>query len=339
MCMNRLSFLLQMAHDQPAAIHGYSRTCNSYRKAFRFYKMGPGKTISERWKDRVVHAHGTRANSNVIWASRKLGLPLFIQYTDGLFMTINIFAEEAAHYGWEISDWKNVCEYFSFPRNQNSARKYFPGFKSVDNNYGINQQNSTPTDLWIIYARNWEYLIMLSLFCSWRALPCRNSHWQWSKHSAKPLPKIHPLDYWWWAMANWNKPLTSWSNKQDKGKSLPAVVQAGCADVQAAADIYALPSLWEGLPIGLLEAMAMGRQLLQAKWMALLKWSRTMKTVIDLSENMESELTRSILQFAANAGLRKRLGDKARALSAPRFSAPFMTRQVEDIYRKLLPGA
>src|SRR5688572_28888260 len=36
-------------------------------------------------------------------------------------------------------------------------------------------------------------------------------------------------------------------------------------DIVAAADIYVLPSLWEGLPIALLEAMAMGKAVIGSK--------------------------------------------------------------------------
>jgi Glycosyltransferase len=36
-------------------------------------------------------------------------------------------------------------------------------------------------------------------------------------------------------------------------------------DILAAADMYVLPSLWEGLPLGLLEAMAMGKAVIAYK--------------------------------------------------------------------------
>src|SRR5215831_11294610 len=45
-------------------------------RPFDFTKWGKVKQFLQDEKIELVHAHGTRANSNVIWASRKLGLPV-----------------------------------------------------------------------------------------------------------------------------------------------------------------------------------------------------------------------------------------------------------------------
>src|SRR5688572_11956209 len=108
-------------------------------------------------------------------------------------------------------------------------------------------------------------------------------------------------------------------------------------DILAAADIYVLPSLWEGLPLGLLEAMAMGKAVIASK-------ADGTKEVIQHNtngimvnvENLESEVTNAIIQLGTDANLRQRLGQQARATITSTYSAAGMTRQVEEIYRRLV---
>jgi|ADGO01.1.fsa_nt_gi hypothetical protein len=53
-------------------------------------------------------------------------------------------------------------------------------------------------------------------------------------------------------------------------------------------------------------------------------------------ESLEADVTHAIVQLASDANLRARLGEQARATVTSGFSAAGMTRQVEEIYLRLV---
>jgi glycosyltransferase involved in cell wall biosynthesis len=310
-------------------------------KPFDFTKWGRVKQFLKDEKIELVHAHGTRANSNVIWASRKLGLPVVYTIHGWSFHDDQPFLLKKLRIMGEKYLTERTSVNISVSHaNQNSARKYFAGFQSVIIPYGINQQKFNP-DRPLNNIRKELGIpdnVILVLFLARFTV------------QKQPLAMIKAFGK--AAAENPSLRLLMVGDGELRQAADDLIEQTGIKekvyrqsfrqdvpDVQAAADIYALPSLWEGLPIGLLEAMAMGKAIVASKVDGTSEVIEHNGNGLLISpENMESELTRSILQFASDPGLRKRLGDKARATISSTYSAPYMTRQVEEIYRKLFQG-
>jgi len=105
----------------------------------------------------------------------------------------------------------------------------------------------------------------------------------------------------------------------------------------AAADIFVLPSLWEGLPIGLLEAMAMGKTIIASR-------VDGTKEIIEHgvngwlveTEDLVNQLRDALVQLAGDAATRNRFSLQAMDTVRQRFNAADMTRKIEKIYRDVL---
>jgi glycosyltransferase involved in cell wall biosynthesis len=113
--------------------------------------------------------------------------------------------------------------------------------------------------------------------------------------------------------------------------------RADVPDILAAADVYVLPSLWEGFPIGLLEAMAMGRAIIASDVDGNNDVMMHKENGLLVSPtNLENDLEKSILSLAADREPRQKLGEMARYTVVNRFDEETMTREIEAIYRSTL---
>ena len=115
------------------------------------------------------------------------------------------------------------------------------------------------------------------------------------------------------------------------------------ADVRAwmhAADVFVLPSLWEGLPNALLEAMALGLPTVASRV------DGVPEAVTDGIEGVlvkpedPAALAAALDSLLADAALRRRLGEAGRARVAKEFTVPAMLSGTQACYREVLaPGA
>jgi glycosyltransferase involved in cell wall biosynthesis len=103
------------------------------------------------------------------------------------------------------------------------------------------------------------------------------------------------------------------------------------------ADIFLMPSLWEGMPLALIEAQASGLP-------AVVSDAGGCKdVVIDgvtgfVCDSVE-EMTRKVDLLIRDTNLRNRMGSEARRLATERFSSERMHREVLDAYREAEDGA
>jgi glycosyltransferase involved in cell wall biosynthesis len=100
------------------------------------------------------------------------------------------------------------------------------------------------------------------------------------------------------------------------------------------ADIFVLPSLWEGMPISLIEAMGTGVAIVATNVGGIPDMLENEVTAL-LVDVDEFEIADAILRLAENFELRERLGSNARSRSA-NFSAETMAMSYLKVYNESL---
>lgn len=287
----------------------------------------------------LVHAHGTRANSNVFWATGKLKLPLvytihgwsFHDDQQPLIRKIRVMGEQLLTNRSDV----NISVSAS---NQQTGKKYFSRFNSVVINNGIDQKKFDPSRSFknvrqeLHIAEDAILLLFVARFI----------------HQKQPLKLIEAF-----AKAQQQNPklqLLMVGDGDQKATALQMVKELNIEnkvifqpfrqdvpDVLKAADIFILPSLWEGLPIGLLEAMAMGKAIIGTQVDGTSEVIRHNENgVLIGTDGLVQNLADAVVAMAADAGLRVRLGEAARSTISSTYSAANMTREIEAIYLKLL---
>ncbi|MBU8869986.1 MAG: glycosyltransferase [Gemmatimonadales bacterium] len=103
--------------------------------------------------------------------------------------------------------------------------------------------------------------------------------------------------------------------------------------VMGAGDIFVLPSLWEGLPLVLLEAMSHGLAVVanDIKGMDKVLIDRENGLVVPVGDSRK--LADSLEALITNEGLRRTIGDKGRALVTDRYNFQTLVDQLVDLYR------
>lgn len=308
-------------------------------KPFDFTKWKQVKRLMQAEKVELVHAHGTRANSNVTWAARQLNLPLVYTVHGWSFHDNQSFPlKKLRVLGEKYLTNKSSVNISVSNSVHETGKKYFSNYRSVIIPNGINQQKFDPsrslkdirselgiskdTILILFLARFTEQKQPLTMIRSFCKAAAQQSNLRLLMVGDGELKREADA-------------LVANSGMSDKIIMLP--FRQDVPDILAAADIYVLPSLWEGLPLGLLEAMAMGKAVIASK-------ADGTKEVIQHNingimvnvENLESEVSQAIIQLGNDATLRQRLGEAARATITNTYSAARMTRQVEEIYRRLV---
>ncbi|MEM1245374.1 MAG: glycosyltransferase [Acidobacteriota bacterium] len=101
------------------------------------------------------------------------------------------------------------------------------------------------------------------------------------------------------------------------------------------ADVVAFPSLWEGLPIGLIEAMARRRALVVTALPGMLEAVRLDEEALVAPPGDAEALAGSLDRLLGDEELRSRLGRAARARYESCFTAAQMVSEYEAVYRRL----
>jgi glycosyltransferase involved in cell wall biosynthesis len=306
-------------------------------RPFDFLKWNRIKRLIRDTRVDLIHAHGTRAVSNVLWPGRAMKIPVVYtvhgwSFHAGQNPLIRFLRVAGEKYLTSKTDL-NISVSLS---NQQSGKKYIPSFDSVVINNGIDQKkfnrqrpsenirkelNVGENELLILFiARFTEHkqpLILIKAFYeAVKIIPgIRLLMVGDGDQKEKALQMVKELSM--------NERIIFQPFRQD----VPAVL--------AAADIYVLPSLWEGLPIGLLEAMAMGKAIVATNV------DGTREIINDHQNGLLTEagdvpaLTNALVELCQNDSLRKKLEISAPQIVNEQFNAVNMTKKIEDIYLNL----
>lgn len=101
-------------------------------------------------------------------------------------------------------------------------------------------------------------------------------------------------------------------------------------------DVFVLPSLWEGLPNALLEAMALGLPVIASAVDGVPEVVEDGKTGLLVSPRDPAALAQKLSALASDPALRQRLGEGAKALIAEKFTLIRMIESYQKAYRDVL---
>ena len=101
------------------------------------------------------------------------------------------------------------------------------------------------------------------------------------------------------------------------------------------ADIFCLPSLWEGLSIAMLEAMAMKKAMVVTLTDGARDIITNEQNAIVVQPRQPESLAEAIVRCAADSRLRSRLGHAAYKLVRQRFDSQRVANSVAQIYKDL----
>ncbi len=287
----------------------------------------------------LVHAHGTRAFSNVFRAAQKNRLPIVYTvhgwsfHDDQNFLVKKIRIASEAY----LTRQANVTISVS-ASNQETGKKYIKGFDSVVINNGINQEKYNPLRSYNDLRKEWnipeghKVILFVARFIH------QKQPWQLIQSFAKALQQYPAMR------------LVMVGDGDQKPKALEMVKTLGIENevifqpfrqdipaVLANADIFVLPSLWEGLPIALLEAMAMGKAVIGTYVDGTKEVIKDqVNGILVPMDDIENNLADAIARLASNDQQIRELGKNAIQTISDVYSAHTMTRQVESIYQQLM---
>ncbi len=105
-----------------------------------------------------------------------------------------------------------------------------------------------------------------------------------------------------------------------------------------ATDIFVLPSLQEGLPMSLVEAMALGKPCIASDINAIPEAVKDLETGILVEAGDANALARAISELADNPILRKSLGENARRTVFENFEETITSRKMIRLYENSIQG-
>lgn len=286
----------------------------------------------------LVHVHGTRANTNVLWAARSLGLPVLYTIHGWSFHdelpALKRWARIAAEKVITSSTRMNITV---SDANQVTGRKALGRFRSVVVKNGVNLQRFNAaggfTDVKAAYGIPAHHLVLGYIVRMTGQKDPLNMIRAFALIAAKYTDVTLLM------IGEGDLKTAVVQLAQELGITNRIVFDNFRTDVPAvlqAVDIYCLPSLWEGFPIGVLEAMAMGKAVIATDVDGTREAVQHEITGLLIPAKDTPALAQAIERLITDTGLRTQLQQNAMQSIAANFDAREMTRKIEALYQQVL---
>ena len=284
----------------------------------------------------IVHAHGSRAASNVLYPILKLRIP-FIYTVHGWS-----FHDDQSFLVKKLRSWseKLICHYADdvicvSQSNADTGRDVF-GLNAVhviEN--GVNVDRFAPQRELINLRPEFgfdkdDFVVGFVARCTIQKNPLlylaaiENAH--------KKNPQIKGLFVGEGDMENQVEEYINKHRMQDYIYRSP--FRTDVPDILSCIDVYCLPSLWEGLSIALLEAMAMGKAIIATPTDGTKEIIRNGENGLLIPINDPSALTDAIYRFYNDRCLMDKCRKGARDYVVERLNAKRVAESVSRIYSK-----
>ncbi len=304
------------------------------------FDIGVWKKVRNFMKEQridIIHVHGTRANTNVMWAARRLRIPLIYtvhgwSFHDGLHPLMRkarILSEQFITRRAQA----NICVSES---NRQTGLKTFGRFNAEVIRNGINPEKFNPAaqfpDIKAAYGISAGTLVVG--YIARMTLQKDPEGMIRGFHAAlKTYPQMMLL-----MVGEGELKQAAIDSAAELGISDKVIFENFRQDVPAVLqgiDIYCLPSLWEGFPIGVLEAMAMGKTVVATD-------VDGTREAVSHGENGwlippkdTGALAAAIVKMAEDKSLREQLSKAAINTVREKYNVTGMTQRIENVYTSL----
>jgi len=307
-------------------------------KPFDIRKWGRVKALLKAEKPDLIHAHGTRASSNTLWAARSLGIPLIYTVHGWSFHNDqHPLVRRLRIMGERYITTRSALNIAVSASNRQSGIDNIPGLKAMVINNGIDQEKFSPSRSFKNIREELRIpagVILVLFIARFTAHKQPLTLIRAFARALTSLPGMHLL------MVGDGDERAAGSQLVKElsleGKVTMQSFRQDVPDVLAAADIFVLPSLWEGLPIGLLEAMAMGKAVIATRVDGTCEVVQTEENGLLVEPGDIGALAAALVRLGGDAGLRAALREKALNTVREQFNAAKMTRTIEGVYTQTL---
>lgn len=283
----------------------------------------------------IIHAHGSRAASNMIWPARKLQIPLV--YTVHGWS----FHDDQGKLVRTLRQWSEklicslACQVICVSQsNADTGRESFGLKNAVVIENGVNLVKFNPdgqfNDLRAQFGfSSDDFLAGFIARCTKQKAPL--DFLEAVRLAHENNPKVKGLFV---GEGDMDAEVDAFIDAHQMSEYVyRSKFRTDVPDLLHCIDVYCLPSLWEGLSIALLEAMAMGKPIVATP-------TDGTKEVITHEDNgllipfcQAQALADALTRLFEDPELRKQCGTHARALVAQRFSAQRVSDVVAEIYQ------
>ncbi|SHM93047.1 Glycosyltransferase involved in cell wall bisynthesis [Chitinophaga jiangningensis] len=306
-------------------------------KPFDFSIWKSIRKLMEKEAIDMVHVHGTRANTNMIPAARPLGVPVI--YTVHGWSFHHGLSYPVLKVRVLIEKWitrRTALNITVSAANRQSGLKAFGRFKSVVIRNGVDLQRFHPgvsdNGLRTQYGFTEQDLVVgFIVRMTIQKDPLGMIRAFAAAHQLHPQLKLLMIG---------EGPLKAAAVQliRELGIGGAVVLDGFRSDVPGvlqAIDIYCLPSLWEGYPIGLLEAMAVGKPVIASDVDGTKEAFDHEVSGILVPARNTAALCTAICRMAADESLRQRFAAAALERARADHNITTMTRKVEEVYNKM----
>lgn len=307
-------------------------------KAFDWKVQKQLKELIQKEKIQIIHAHGSRAASNMVWPSYTTGIPMvytvhgwsFHQDQSVLVQKVRGWSEKlicsVSKRNICVSESNRITGVETFGLSNCSVIENginLDRFNQSGNNKNLRTEFGFTEEDFIVgeIARITLQKAPLDFIKSIEIVHQKN-------------PKIKGILIGEGDMLDEAYAYIKEHNMQEYLKTSP--FRTDVPDVLHTIDVYCLPSLWEGLSIALLEAMAM------MKPIVVTPTDGTKEIITDqvngtiVPFNAPEKLADAYLNYFNNPDVRKNHGREAMSVIEKRFNAQRVADQVTEIYKEVL---
>ncbi len=307
-------------------------------KPFDFFCWGKVKELLKEGEFNLVHAHGTRACSNTFWAANRLNIPLiytvhgwsFHQGQSALVKMLRKSGERIL-----VRKTKKNITVSESNRQQGIQELGMPNSTVIYN--GVNLHKFDPVKDYSLKREDFG-LHRDDIVVGFLArLTFQKDPITLLRAAAVSCPQAERLKF--LVVGNGELDEEVKTERQKLGLESNVILEdfrTDVPDILKLLDIYCLPSLWEGLPIGVIEAMAMQKAIVATPV------DGTKELIEHESEGLlvpakdPRKLADAFLKLYQQPNLIKNYGSKARKKAGELFNVEVMGQKVSGVYEEVL---